>query len=144
MYNHNYSNLDYISDKFIGRLEELAWLEEKYSQDKGQLIVVYGRRRIGKTETLREFSKNKDAIYYTCTESSDRLQLESFSRRILAKNTAAAKYLNSFSSWEQAFESLSDIAETESDKRTVLIIYEFPYMVKGCREIPSIIQKLWD
>lgn len=42
---------------FIGREAELQFLNDKYEENKGQLIVLYGRRRVGKTETLREFCK---------------------------------------------------------------------------------------
>lgn len=44
---------------FIGREAELQFLNDKYEENKGQLIVLYGRRRVGKTETLREFCKGK-------------------------------------------------------------------------------------
>ena len=49
---------------FIGREEELNFLESRYSESNGQLIVLYGRRRIGKTETLRKFCENKDNVKY--------------------------------------------------------------------------------
>ena len=60
---------------FIGRKEELSFLKDKYEEQKGQLIVLYGRRRIGKTETLREFCKGKPHIFYSCTQSTDKVQL---------------------------------------------------------------------
>ena len=47
---------------FIGREAELNFLKDKYEEQQGQLIVLYGRRRIGKTETLKEFCKNKKHI----------------------------------------------------------------------------------
>ena len=48
---------------FIGRKQELQFLEDKYNSRGGQLIVLYGRRRVGKTETLREFCKGKKHIF---------------------------------------------------------------------------------
>ncbi len=48
---------------FIGRKMELSFLEEKYKREDGQLIVLYGRRRVGKTETLKEFCKGKPHIF---------------------------------------------------------------------------------
>jgi len=59
---------------FIGRKNELQFLEDKYRSKGGQLIVVYGRRRIGKTETLRKFCEGKDHVFYTCTESTNEKQ----------------------------------------------------------------------
>ena len=56
---------------FIGRKSELQFLNDAYSSDKAELIVLYGRRRVGKTELLKEFCKNKPAISYTCRELTD-------------------------------------------------------------------------
>lgn len=52
------------SAMFIGRETELKFLEDKYNEKKGQLIVLYGRRRVGKTETLREFCRDKPHIFF--------------------------------------------------------------------------------
>lgn len=55
---------------FIGREKGLKFLQDKYDEKKGQLIVLYGRRRVGKTETLREFCRHKPHIFYSCTQST--------------------------------------------------------------------------
>lgn len=126
---------------FIGRQSELAFFEDKYNTDGGQLIVLYGRRRIGKTETLREFCKGKDHVFYSCTECIDDKQLAAFSSRMLSKDMPAAKYIKEFSSWEQAFSSVLELPTTG---KKLLIIDEFPYMVRNNPSIPSILQNLWD
>lgn len=126
---------------FIGRKNELAFLENKYNTPNGQLIVLYGRRRIGKTETLRKFCADKEHIFYSCTESTDEQQLKSFSRRMLSKDIPAAKYINAFSDWEQALSSISELA---GSGKKLLVIDEFPYMVKNNPSIPSLLQNLWD
>ena len=61
---------------FIGRAAELAFLESKYNQPDGQLVVLYGRRRVGKTETLREFASDQPHVYYSCRECTDYQQLQ--------------------------------------------------------------------
>ena len=58
--------------RFIGRETELQFLENKYAENRGQLIVLYGRRRVGKTETLREFCKGKPHVFFSCTQTTDR------------------------------------------------------------------------
>lgn len=126
---------------FIGRQDELNFLEEKYQNRDGQLIVIYGRRRVGKTETLRKFCENKKHVFYTCIECPDEQQLKAFSSRMLQTGMTAAQYLKSFSSWEQAFKG---ILEVPNDGKTILVIDEFPYMVHGNKSIPSILQNLWD
>lgn len=126
---------------FIGRSNELEFLNNRYNISGSQLIVLYGRRRVGKTETLREFCKGKDHIFYSCTECTDVKQLKAFSERILTKDIPASKYINQFTDWEQAF---SSIMEMTTEHKKLLIIDEFPYMVRNNPTIPSIIQKLWD
>lgn len=126
---------------FIGRQAELNFLEERYNDASAQFVVLYGRRRLGKTELLRQFSKSKDCIFYTCTEIPDDQQLAAFSQRVLEKNPVAARYIKSFSSWEQAFLSLQELY---TEKKLVVVIDEFPYMVRGNSSIPSLLQKLWD
>lgn len=126
---------------FIGRQEELAFLEKRYQMQGGQMITLYGRRRVGKTETLRKFCEGKDHVFFTCTECSDKQQLISFSNRMLRKGIPAASYIASFSDWGQAFES---ILELPGEGKKLLIIDEFPYMVKGNKSIPSILQNIWD
>ena len=127
---------------FIGRDDELHFFEERYKSKKAELIVLYGRRRVGKTETLREFCKNKPHVFYSCLECSDRQQLESFSGKILKTGIQASNYITSFSDWETAFRSMAEIPHGNNKK--LIIIDEFPYMCKGNSSIPSIIQNLWD
>ena len=127
---------------FIGRKQELQFLEDKYNSKGGQLVVLYGRRRVGKTETLRKFCKGKPHIFYSCREVSDKLQLRSFSRKLLRENIPAASYIKEFSDWEAALKSITELPYDNSKK--LLVIDEFPYMFKGNTSIPSILQNLWD
>ena len=127
---------------FIGREAELKFLQDKYDTEDGQLIVLYGRRRVGKTETLREFCKGKSHVFYSCTQSTDKVQLSKFSKHILKENIPAAQYISEFSDWESAFRSVLDLPF--GDEKKLLIIDEFPYMCKGNKSIPSVIQNLWD
>lgn len=127
---------------FIGRETELAFLKDKYDEPQGQLIVLYGRRRVGKTETLREFCKGKPHIFYSCTQSTDKVQLAKFSKQLLKENIPAKQYISEFSDWESAFRSVLDLPYGDSKK--LIVIDEFPYMCKGNNSIPSILQYLWD
>ena len=138
------SRLDIMTsdNMFIGRKQELQFLENKYNTKGGQLVVLYGRRRVGKTETLREFCKGKPHIFYSCREVSDKLQLCSFSQKLLRENIPAASCIKEFSDWELSLKSISELPYGDSKK--LLIIDEFPYMCKGNTSIPSILQNLWD
>ena len=126
---------------FIGRQMELDFLNTKYNTKGGQLVVLYGRRRIGKTETLREFCKDKEHVFYSCRECADEEQLKSFSIRMLKPDMPLSKYVSSFIDWSQALAAITDLPG--KDKK-LLIIDEFPYMVQSNKSIPSILQNLWD
>lgn len=85
---------------FIGRAAELAFLESKYNQPDGQLVVLYGRRRVGKTETLREFASDKPHVFYSCRECTDYQQLQTFSDKVFKTEIPASRYLKMFRDWE--------------------------------------------
>lgn len=127
---------------FIGRENELKFLNDKYDERKGQLIVLYGRRRVGKTETLKEFCKDKPHVFYSCTQSTDKVQLAKFSKQLLKENIPAKQYISEFADWESAFRSILDLPYDE--KKKLIVIDEFPYMCKSDKSIPSILQYLWD
>ena len=127
---------------FIGREQELRFFNDKYKSPGGQLIVLYGRRRIGKTETLHMFCEGKPHVFYSCRELSDEKQLMSFSQRILKAGSPAAQYIDVFQDWESAFSGILELPTGGAKK--LLVIDEFPYMCKGNSTIPSVLQILWD
>ena len=126
---------------FIGREKELEFLNKRYKSDQAEFIVVYGRRRVGKTELLTEFCKDKPNFFYICNEYTDRKQFTSFSDALLDFAPSMQKSIRRFADWEDIFSSLGDLP---GDKKTVIVIDEFPYMCKGDKSIPSVIQNLWD
>lgn len=127
---------------FIGRDAELKFLQDKYEEEKEQLVVLYGRRRVGKTETLREFCKGKKHVFFSCTQTTDRVQLAKFSKRLLQEDIPARQYVTEFADWERAFKAILDLPYGIEKK--LVIIDEFPYMCRGNKSIPSILQNLWD
>ncbi len=128
-----------MREAFIGREKELADLNEFYSQEKFQLLVLYGRRRVGKTTLLNEFCKDKDTIFYSAEQSNSKLNLEKFSSLVF--NFYEEHNLEPFSSWTNA---LSYIEEHQKNKRLVLVIDEFPYLVKKNKALLSELQHLID
>ena len=127
---------------FIGRETELKFLNDKYSENGSQLIVLYGRRRVGKTETLREFCKGKPHVFFSCTQTTDPVQLRNFSARMLREDIPAKSYITEFTDWERAFRAVRELPY--GDRKKLLVIDEFPYMCRGNKSIPSILQSLWD
>lgn len=127
---------------FIGRKSELEFLENRYAQKDGQLVVLYGRRRVGKTETLRQFCRDKPHVFFSCRECPDKMQLKLFSEKLLKENIPASAYINEFADWEKALRSVADLPYGE--QKRLLVIDEFPYMCNSNSAIPSILQNLWD
>ena len=126
--------------KFIGRQTELAKLNSEYSRDSS-FVVIYGRRRVGKTTLIKEFLKKKTAFYFLATE-----ELESQSMKRLAgvvarttKNSLLQKA--TFTDWLDLFQIIADY---KPDEKKVLIIDEFPYLVKTNPAFPSVLQNAWD
>lgn len=125
---------------FIGRIQELEFLNEHYLSGKAEFLILYGRRRVGKTELLNEFCKGKPAVFYACTETTDRQQFVRFSECVLSFRNCRT-LIKSFADWEDLFSRLSDFAGSQ---RLIVVIDEFPYMCKGNKSIPSVLQALWD
>lgn len=126
--------------KFVGREYELNVLEKLYNEDAFQFVVMYGRRRVGKTRLLSEFCKGKNAIFFVAEEYNDKMALEKFSRKIL-EYFHMDEWIQKFDSWEKAFLFLNQKAEKEP---LILVIDEFPYIVSANPSIPSLMQNLID
>ena len=126
---------------FIGRENELKFLNNCYESDRAEFVVLYGRRRVGKTETLTEFCKGKPNIFYSCREYTTEKQLAEFSNALLSWKPKVKAYTDTFSDWDKAF---SFIGEMEGKEKTIIVIDEFPYMCKNNPSIPSILQIIWD
>lgn len=124
---------------FIGREKELETLNRYYLEPGFQMFILYGRRRIGKTTLLREFLKGKDnAVYYTAAETSPKENLKGLSAQILASQGKAEI---SFSGYDAAFHYLGECAK---DRRILLILDEYPYLVKQDHGISTLLQRVID
>lgn len=124
---------------FINREPELSHLERLYNSDQAEMFVLYGRRRVGKTELLRAFCSQKAHIFFVATLSSDLDQLATFSQQIWHFTHPEVPDGFTFPSWEAAFRALADLPE-----RPVVMFDEFTYLISGNQAIPSILQKAWD
>lgn len=129
---------------FIGRTDELAFLESCYASSKAQLVVLYGRRRVGKTELLAHFAKGKDHVFLASPSATKDEQLAAYSRQMFAAGAPAGKYLSRYADWESALGDIVNLPVATDGGRRLIIIDEFPYLVKADKSLPSIIQNLWD
>ena len=125
---------------FIGRNTELKTLDKLYRSNKFELAVIYGRRRVGKTALINEFSKDKDTIFFTGVETNAKQNLENFSRCIMEYQTGFALD-SSFASFQAALEYVFQLAQ---EKRLVLVIDEYPYVARASKSFASTLQLLID
>lgn len=126
--------------QFIGRRAELAKLEAEYQRGDG-FVVIYGRRRVGKTTLVKEFLKGKSAFYFLATEELESQSMKRFAGVIAraTKNDLLQKV--TFADWLDLFQLIVDY---EPSKKKVLVIDEFPYLVKTNPAFPSVLQNAWD
>lgn len=125
---------------FVNRKDELAMLEERKVSGKAEFVVIYGRRRVGKSELIDKFLEKQNGIRLLAREETKLLQLRTFSEKLSGFFHDAVLAKNPFSSWDAFFEYLAQ----RSDKRLIIAIDEFPYLVKEDASLPSILQDYWD
>ena len=131
-----------IESRFVNRHDEQAYLEREYLKKKAGFLVLYGRRRVGKTTLIQEFVKGKKAVYFMADKQVEKDligRLQQIMARSL-KDTLMEK-LN-FNSWEDLFEYW--LEREEFSKKIVVVFDEFQYLAKVNHAFPSILQRLWD
>ena len=125
---------------FIGREKELASLNKLYNSDKFEFVVLYGRRRVGKTALINHFIDGKPAIYFIGVESNAKQNLENFSKNIIEYASGYEGDM-SFLSFQSALEMVFRLSEKE---RLILAIDEYPYVARSSKSFASTLQLLID
>ncbi len=125
---------------FIGREREINALNKLYKSEKFEFVVMYGRRRVGKTEIINKFIEDKKTVYFMGVESNEKQNLENFSKSIIEYSSGISAE-NSFSSFQAALEYVFKLAENE---RIVLAIDEYPYVARSSASLASTLQLLID
>ena len=122
----------------IGRSNELNILNSLYESPKFEYLVMYGRRRVGKTTLLQEFAKDKKAVFFPAQEKNDALNLQDFSKMIQMR--LDGMFISSFEGWKEAFEYI----DKKVSERTLIIIDEFPFIAEENPTVKSILQHTID
>ena len=126
---------------FLGRTHELQQLERRYAQDNFQCMVIYGRRRVGKTALINEFCKNKKTIFFSALEATAGENLVALSDAIHAYKEQTIGSGPVYANYDRAFEEITRIGNQE---QIVFVIDEFPYLAKSYSSISSRLQHLID
>ena len=126
---------------FVGRKKEINELKKRYKSSIFQFVVIYGRRRIGKSFLIKHFIQKTQSVYFVATEQNEKDLLKAFSLSIKEQINNQKEFVGDFTDWEQAFNYLANLA---SKKRLILVIDEFPYLAKSYPAISSVLQKFID
>jgi hypothetical protein len=122
-------------EQFVDRDVELGQLTDCYESETADFVVIYGRRRLGKSELVRQsIADRDDAVYYQAVESTAQNQLEQF------VDTATAQ----FPSLRNVRRDWEILLETLGDEDAVVVIDEFPFLIEEDESLPSRIQRVWD
>jgi len=126
---------------FLGRARELAVLDEFATSDRAELFVLYGRRRVGKTELLQRLCNDHRAVYFLAAQVRDKDNLHAF-KNALQEGLPDPLIQNvEFNDWSSA---LNYASERAGDERLVIVLDEFPYLCEANKGLPSMIQRFWD
>lgn len=128
-------------EQFIDRESEMETLQNEYNRNGSSLVIMYGRRRVGKTTLISQFIKHKKALFFLASEESEVQNRNAF------KDKAADFIENELlknadiKNWEVIFKT---IADTSFDSKPVIVIDEFQYIGKSNPAFPSIFQRIWE
>jgi AAA+ ATPase superfamily predicted ATPase len=130
-----------VFSMFVNRESEIESLLERKNSNKGELVIVYGRRRIGKTELLRKAFEKGSAIYFVADLGADQDQRRRFSEAVNLSHPNPLLQAEPPPGWDSLLQYIIALAKKE---RIVLVLDEFPYLCSSEPALPSILQRLWD
>lgn len=125
---------------FINREFELQSLNAKWKDDKSNFIIVYGKRRVGKTELIKQFMKDKPGVYFLADKRTQHDQLRELGRLLGEQIGDSLLIKQGFKEWLDVFQYLKE----KISRKFVFTIDEYPYLVDVDKTMSSIFQKGWD
>ena len=125
----------------VGRKQEIKTLDEVMSRNQGQLVAVYGRRRVGKTYLIRKYFNNKFTFYHTGEANVG------MKDQLLGFRDSLKEYGHDCSlptSWREAFHELRKLIEASSEEKKVVFIDEMPWMDTPRSKFLSALECFWN
>ena len=127
--------------QFVDRELEMETLQNEYERDGSALVVLYGRRRVGKTTLISEFIKDKKALFFLASEESEGQNRNAFKEKVADFIDSDLLRSAEIKSWDVLFKSIMD---TPFDSKPVIVLDEFQYLGKANPAFPSIFQRIWE
>ena len=128
-------------DHFVDREQELQTLQNEYERNGSALVVLYGRRRVGKTTLISEFIKDKNALFFLATEESEAQNRNAFKEKVAEFIKSDLLREADIKTWDPLFKSIVD---APSQSKPVIVLDEFQYLGKANAAFPSIFQRIWE
>ena len=124
--------------KFVNRNDELGFLDRKYEDKSAQLVIIYGRRRVGKTELVKKYFQGKEHVYFLSSKIALNEQSEQFITSVydVLGDTTIMDLKPNF---ETIFKYIAGLKQ-----RLIVVIDEFPYLINADKAIVSLFQRIWD
>ena len=126
---------------FVNRVSELDLLEKHYRSGRAELFVLYGRRRVGKTELLTHFCQGKRHIFFVADQVPEQTLRANLSRAVNDVIFGAGQVSAVYNTWDDLLTTLVKQAQSE---RLVVVLDEFPYLAAAEPSVSSILQRVWD
>lgn len=126
---------------FYCREEELSIMNRRYEKGQFECIVIYGRRRVGKTALINEFCKDKRTIYFSALNASARENLEALSKAIYSCKNPDGLSAPTYQNYSDALDEITVMAKQD---RLVFVIDEYPYLAKAEKSFSSRLQHIID
>ena len=127
---------------FVGRKKELQTLEKAFQSHDSCFVPIYGRRRVGKSELIKQFIKNKKALYFLGKQAPARLLLNEFLRNAASLFDQPLLERVSVDDWQQTISLVLEQATAED--KIVIVMDEFQWVAEACPELPSVFQSFID
>lgn len=126
---------------FVDREPEMETLQKEYDRRGSSLVILYGRRRVGKTTLISQFIKGKKALFFLASEESDALNRRDFREKAADFTGSETLRRGEGMSWEAVFRA---VAENAFDSKPILVMDEFQYLGKSNPAFPSVFQRIWE
>lgn len=138
----NFSRPGRIVPTFVGRETEISWLRDLYDRPGSHLAVVYGRRRVGKTELIRQAFANERLLVFEGLENQAKpRQIASFLSQLRGLSGREAPRRPAANDWPQALIELVDVVRGQ---RVVILFDEFQWMANHRSDLVAALKMVWD